>query len=306
MSVQNATEQINAWIEELNAMTGVVYVEQAKVNDNFDPEKPIGPDNQAFSANPSYDPNTPTTVNEDTGALENFPYETEQVPVNGAFSCERLQELVDQYVQHITDSIASHAESIANIMSTWAPLLSLPSDPLKILTWAAKVVGGPVAQQIALIVQLVIDLAQLASAIANLISAVTSAIAQLISCLEQTLFNAIDDVINSIYQNAANLIATAESLVDSIIANALQTTGAQDLLDEIDAIGDDLGAATDAMSDAVTDAAAAAASIEELGTREDQLKSSIALNSLSLQTRIDKGLAGVDGTPIGSGAGGGG
>lgn len=306
MSVEKATEQINAWIDEINAATGVTYVEQAAVNSSYDPTKPPGPDNQAFTPNPSYDPSQPTTVNDETGALENFPYQTEQVPVNGAFSCERLQEIVDEYVQQITDGIASGAQSIANIMSDWAPLLSLPSDPLKILTWASKVVGGPIATQIALITEIIIDIAQLASAIANLISAITSAIAKLLSCLETTIFNAFNTVINSIYQNAANLIATAELMVDNIIANALDATGASDLLDQIDAIGDDLGAAEDAMITAIGDAVAAKASIDAVGQAQDQLAASIALDSLSLQTRIDRGLSDVDGVPIVPSAGGGG
>lgn len=286
MSIQNTTEQINAWIDELNAITGVVYVDQAKVNPDYDPEKPVGPDNQAYVANPSYDPSQPI-ADEETGEVTNFPYETEQVPINGAFSCERLQEIVDLYVQQITDSIASHAESIANIMSTWAPLLSLPSDPMKILKWASKVVGGPIAAQIALIVELIVDIAQLVSALANLISAVTQAIAKLIACLESQIFNAFNAVINSIYQNAANLIATAEALVDSIVANALEATGAQDLLDEIDAISTELGTAETAVTQAVTDAVAAKASIDAVGTQVERTEKAIELDKLSLQTKLE-------------------
>lgn len=286
MSIRNTTEQINAWIEELNAMTGVVYIDQVKVNPEYDPEKPVGPDNEPYFKNPSYDPNQPI-ADEETGEVTNFPYQTEQVPVNGAFSCERLQEIVDLYVQQITDQIASAAQSIANIMSTWAPLLSLPSDPMKILKWASKVVGGPIAAQIALIVQIVIDIAQLVSALANLISAVAAAIAKLIACLESQIFNAFNAVINSIYQNAANLIATAEILVDSIVANALESTGAQDLLDEIDAISDQLGTAETAVTQAVTDAVAAKASIDAAGTQADRTQQAIELDKLSLQTRLE-------------------
>ena len=286
MSIRNTTEQINAWIEELNAMTGVVYIDQVKVNPEYDPEKPVGPDNEPYFKNPSYDPNQPI-ADEETGEVTNFPYQTEQVPVNGAFSCERLQEIVDLYVQQITDQIASAAQSIANIMSTWAPLLSLPSDPMKILKWASKVVGGPIAAQIALIVEIVIDIAQLVSALANLISAVAAAIAKLIACLESQIFNAFNVVINSIYQNAANLIATAEILVDSIVANALEATGAQDLLDEIDAISDQLGTAETAVTQAVTDAVAAKASIDAAGTQADRTQQAIELDKLSLQTRLE-------------------
>ena len=304
MSVKNAIEQINTWVKELEELTGVTEVEQVSVNPGYDPSKPVGPDNKAYVDNPDYDASQPIGLDEETGSPTNFPYQTEKVEVNGAFSCERLQEIIDEYVQQITDSIASHAESIANIMSDWAILLALPSDPLKILTWAAKVVGGPIARQIAMIVELILDIVQLVLAIVNLITAVVNAISELISCLESAIFNAFNTIVNTIYQTAADLIATAEALVDDIIANALDASGAQDLLDEIDAISDELGTATDAIETAVNAASAAGESVSQLGTKADQLKTSIALDSLSLENRIEQGLANIDGTPILPGSGG--
>lgn len=302
MSVKNATKQIQTWIEELEEITGVVEVDQVKVAPGFDPTKPVGPDNEPYVANPDYDPSKPIEQNPDTGEVTNLPYQTEKVPINGAFSCERLQEIVDEYVKQITDAILAHAQSIANIISDWAPLLSLPTDPLKILKWASKVVGGPIGTQIALIVELVIDIAQLVGAIAQLVSAVASAIAKLIACLEQQIFDAFNAVLTSVLQNAANLVATAESLVDTIVANALEATGAQDLIDQVELIGDDLGTAKDEVITAISDAEKARSDIDKLGRVEDQLKTSIARDSLSLETRIEKGLVGIDGTAIVPGA----
>lgn len=155
-----------------------------------------------------------------------------------ATNCERIQYFIDQHVQTVTNLIASQAESLANIASQWAPLLSLPSDPLKILTWAAKVVGGPIAAQIAMMAQLAIEMAQTAAALASLANAAAQAAQRLAACLEIGLLSALDDIQNELLEGAGTLLAQAEAIKDQILVD----TGAQDVLDAIDGVSEDIAA----------------------------------------------------------------
>lgn len=246
MSLKNTTETIKNWESELTAVTSVTP------NPDYNPSLPTGPNNQP--------------------------------QIIGQFSCERLELLIDEYVKKVTDIITSKAESIANIVSDWAPLLSLPSDPMKILKWASKVVGGPIAAQIALITQIAVEIAQLASALAGLVGAVASAVANLISCFEQAIFDAFNDVIDSLLTNAANLVATAENIVDDIINQALDNTGLADVITDINNASAILDTSVITTLESFEDINS---SIESVGTATSIVQNRIELDKLSLINRLE-------------------
>lgn len=155
-----------------------------------------------------------------------------------ATNCERIQYFIDQHVKTVTNLIASQAQSLSNIASQWAPLVSLPSDPLKILTWAAKVVGGPIAAQVAMMAQVAIEMAQTAAALASLANTAAQAAQRLASCLENALLSALDDIQNELLEGAGTLLAQAEAIKDEILVS----TGAQDVLDAVDIVNQDINA----------------------------------------------------------------
>lgn len=141
--------------------------------------------------------------------------------VNNATNCDSIQLFVDQHVAAVTNLINSQVQSISSITSQWAGLVSLPSDPLQILSWASKVVGGPIAAQVALIAQTAIEMAQTAAALANLAGAVANAASKLTNCLEDAIIGTMDDIINDLLSGAGTLISNAESIKNDLVAKVV-------------------------------------------------------------------------------------
>lgn len=171
------------------------------------------------------------SVNESTAYIEEL---TEDI--NAATSCQAIQGYVDTAVKDITDVIKQKTESISNIAGTWAPLVDLPTDPLDILTWAAKVVGGPIAAQVELMAKQAIELAQLAGALAGLASAVAQAVDRLQFCTEQAVLSAMRDIENELISQANEALAKAETIKDDLLAKA----GITDVTDQIEGVLDDI------------------------------------------------------------------
>lgn len=167
--------------------------------------------------------------------VENPDGTTESVP--GEFSCERLQALLDEYVGQVKDHISAQSEQIGDLMSQYAPILQIPSDPLKIIKWAKKVVTGMVSPKIAAAIELATDLAQLAGALAGLASAVANAAARLVDCITNAVFDAMKGIIDFAMQNAISLYDQANSIYENLKNQALEDLGYNELLalsDEMD------------------------------------------------------------------------
>ena len=255
------TETINAidkMIFDLNAATGVTNVQRPKLKtvtvENLDGTSTT---TEYHVKNENYDPSQPTEVDPVTGEVtSNGPYEYESVPVVGPYSCEALQAKIDEYVAMVTELIQAKVETVARIMSDWAPMMTLPSDPLKILTWAAKVVGGPAATQIALVAHIITDIAVLATKVAEMATAAANAAAQLAACVQGAVIGAIEAVIDELLEGTAVLIGKAEGLMDQIISDNLTALGADELISQISSIEDSISDVSDAMGD-LQDAGAA-------------------------------------------------
>lgn len=154
--------------------------------------------------------------------------------VNNATNCDAIELFIDQHVSSVTELINSQVESISSITSQWAGLVSLPSDPLQILSWASKVVGGPIAAQVALIAQMAVEMAETAAALANLANAVANAASKLTNCLEDAIIGAMDDIANELLEGAGTLMSKAESIKDDLVAKVVP----DELLDTSELLGE--------------------------------------------------------------------
>lgn len=201
-----ATQTIKNLTKELEAITSVVEVE----NPSFDRSKPASADNP------------------------------ETIEVVGQFSCERIERLIEAQVKEVTAIINSKTQSISEIMSTWAPILDVPGNPMKIIKWAIKVATGPASQQVEIAIKKMREIVELISALAELAAAVAGAAATLASCLETAVTDAIYSIIDSVLENAEKLMTKAESIVDGIISDILEDTGLQDIIDQFDESSGDL------------------------------------------------------------------
>ena len=179
--------------------------------------------------------------------VENANGDIESVP--GEFSCERLQLLVDEHVTEVTDIIAAKAAEISEIMSKYAPILSVPSNPLKIISWAKKVVTGIAGPQVAAAIQLAIEIAQLAGALAGLASAVASAAARLADCVTNVILGALQDIQDSLMENAISLYNQAFAMYEAVRDDALDQLGYNELLELKDEVSGQISELTTAMAD---------------------------------------------------------
>lgn len=223
MTIEATTKAIEKMQEELNAMTGVVP------NPNFDPDKPEGEGNKR--------------------------------ELVGEFSCEKIQALVDKHVKQVTDIIQAKVESMTELMATWAPILNVPSNPLKIIKWALKIAFGPASLAVETAIKQIRSMIKLISALIGLITAVANAIAKLVACLEAAIYDAINSVIQFLYDSAADLLSQAEAMVDQLMAQILEDSGIQDAMDTFDELSSDV---TDGLTE-----------FKALGTQAQQSKSSI-------------------------------
>lgn len=187
--------------------------------------------------------------------------EFESVP--GEFSCERLELLMDEHIQAVTDMMAAKTAEISALMSQYAPILSVPSDPLKIIGWAKKVVSGVAGPQVAAAIQLATEIASLAGALAGLASAVANAATRLADCIENEIRTAMDEIVTAAMDNAISLYDQATAIYENIRDDALDALGYNELLalggdvqaqiDALDAQLANIGDATDQIDQAATD-----------------------------------------------------
>jgi len=183
------------------------------------------------------------------------PPEGTTATVLGEFSCERLELIVEEHVKVVTDIITAKAQEIAALMSNYAPILSVPSNPLKIISWAKKVVTGIAGPAIAAAIELAIDIAQLAGALAGLAGAAASAVTRLADCITNLVFDTMNTLKNTLLENATKLYGQAFGIYESLKNQVLEDLGYNELLElQNDVLGqvDGLMATVDDIETSVT------------------------------------------------------
>ena len=184
------------------------------------------------------------------------------ISIPGEFSCERLELLVEEHMKVVTDIIKSKTSEISSLMSNYAPILSLPSDPLKILKWAKKVVLGMAEPAISAAIELAIDIAQLAGALAGLVGAVASAASRLATCITNLVRNTLQNVMDELMAGAIELYDQAIGIYEGLKDQALDQLGFNELKDlssqvegQVDNLlntVDDIESSVDSLSSSVT------------------------------------------------------
>jgi hypothetical protein len=251
---------------------------------------------EAFTStvpNPNYDPNLPEGPGNESVLI-------------GEFSCERIQVIVQEYVQEVTDIIISKTESISNIMAEWAPILSVPGNPLKIIPWAIKVALGPAGAAVEQTIKQIQEIIQLVVAIAELAGAVANAIATLASCIQNVVQDALNAVIDTVLQQAANLMQQAENMAMAVVDQVMQDSGLQDILNTVNDVEAQIDGVKAAGEEALNDVMQAAVNVKAAADTAGNISIDLATNNLELpppQTAEDYFNAGpADLPPKGEGA----
>jgi len=162
----------------------------------------------------------------------------------GALNCDALQLKVEEYVKTVTDLIAAQIQSMTSLISKYAPILSLPTDPLKILKWAKKVVLGLAGPAIAAAIELAITIAQLAGAIATIAGAVAGLATKLADCITSLVRNTLDDLADAVMDGAIAIKNEAIGIVDSLKDQALDQLGYDEIVSLSTTVSDAVGEVT--------------------------------------------------------------
>jgi len=178
------------------------------------------------------------TVNEWADSIDGL------TAAGGALNCDALQLQVDTYVKTVTDLIAAQIQSMTSLISKYAPILSIPSDPLKILKWAKNVVLGLAGPAIAAAIELAIQIAQLAGAIAKIAGAVASLATKLADCITDLVRNTLDDLADAVMDGAIAIKNEAIGIVDSLKDQALDQLGYDEIVSLSTTVSDAVGEVT--------------------------------------------------------------
>jgi len=211
MSLEATIKRIEKMQEELEAATGVTTVELPG---------PPGPGQESLTA---------------------------EVP--GEFSCERLELLVEEHMKVVTDMIQAKVQEISELMSKYAPILELVTNPLKILKWAKKVIIGIILPAIDAAIELAIQIAQLAGALAGLIAAVVAAAKRLADCITNLVANTLADLQGELMAGAISLYDQAVGIYEDLKNDALDQLGFNEIKEISSAVKDRVDNVTSIASD---------------------------------------------------------
>ena len=195
------------------------------------------------------------------GTIETISAWTDEIDAlsaaGGALNCDAIQLQIDAYVSTITDVIAAKVDEMTTLIGYYYPILSIPTDPMKILTWAKKVVTGIVGPAIAAAIQLAIDIALLAAGIAGIAGAVAGLAVKLADCITSVVQNTLDDLASSVMDGAIDIINEAIGIYDSLKDQTLESLG----YDDVVALNTQVSTAVDQVNDSINGVSGSVASI---------------------------------------------
>jgi hypothetical protein len=129
--------------------------------------------------------------------------------------CENIKQMIDDQKQVLIDQISSKAPELANLAEING-LMSIPSNPLKILSWVRKVVSKFFGPYTLAMIDLAIQLALFASALARLASAISVAQQNLKLCAQEIKEDLVDDVLEKINTEIAGVVETIDNVLDKV------------------------------------------------------------------------------------------
>ena len=111
--------------------------------------------------------------------------------------CETIEQMIEDYGKVLEDQVKAAVPEISNLAAING-LLSLPSDPLKILSWARKVVNTFFGPYTMALIDLAVQLAMFTSSLAQLASAAMQARRNLEACAIELYEEANDKILDKI------------------------------------------------------------------------------------------------------------
>ena len=176
--------------------------------------------------------------------------------------CDAIKELVKDAVSDIVELTVEIGSEITEILSTWLPILNVPSNPLKIIKWAIKVATGPAGAQIFAIVVLALELVAVATAIARMAGAIATAAENIRNCTEAALLDALDDITCNLLGDAEDILNLANNIVGQW--EALGDLKGEDLLEIAAGVDPNIAALGDSVTSLDSSRAATEGALDRL------------------------------------------
>ena len=194
------------------------------------------------------------SVNPETGALEfevgsmvNLNFPTAEInataeELKNLVDCEVIEDIIKREIKAMVDLIKTNTAAVSDL-SPFEALTSIPSNPLKIISWVKKFVSIYIGPQILALIDCAIQLAQFAAAIQNITQAAQVAQQNVALCAASALDTALDTVIDeglaalgtteAEINNALSTISTVQSKLSDITGKPakFQTNSVEQLIE---------------------------------------------------------------------------
>lgn len=131
-----------------------------------------------------------------------------------AVDCDIIEDMIKREIQALVDQLKSKATA-AGDLSPFGALTSIPSNPLKIVSWVRKFVSMYIGPQVLAAIDIAIQLAQLAEAVQKINQAAQAAQQNIRLCAASVADTAIDSLIDS----SLDALGTTEGQINSILSD---------------------------------------------------------------------------------------
>ena len=163
--------------------------------------------------------------------------------IQNEVNCANLEKIIEDELKTITDQITANTSELANIMQL-NTLTSIPSDPLKILSWVRKFVSKFIAPYLMTLIDIALQLAQFAGAVNDLQIAIRAAAVNLEACyaakqaeiLNKTV-GRVNEITNKIERERSKTILRIANIQDDLMrvtGKSQRWIAPEDLQGEID------------------------------------------------------------------------
>ena len=129
--------------------------------------------------------------------------------------CDYIKQLIDDELSKLAENLKAAVSETTNLAALNG-LLSLPSDPLKILSWARKVVNTFFGPYTLALIDLALNLADFAGALADLATAISAAQQNLTLCAASTAKGIVNSALDSIDAELNKVTKDIDDVMDKI------------------------------------------------------------------------------------------
>lgn len=132
--------------------------------------------------------------------------------IENAIDCETITSVIKEEVQSMIDLLKEEISDMG-ILSSKADLTKVPSDPMKIVSWAKKFVTKYLAPNLLATVELALLIAEMVSLVQDVIQAASAATQNVLLCAESV----VDDTIDLVLDELGDVVKTAVPELDKAL-----------------------------------------------------------------------------------------